>query len=62
MTQEVFEKINPGVKLPENSVAVMLESADGKTVTCKELILNNGIGDFIQKMNQDKIHVIPIKD
>ena len=62
MTQEVFEKIHPGVKLPENSVSVMVESADGKAVTCKELILNNGVGDFIKNMNQDKIHVIHIED
>ena len=61
MTQEVFAKEHPGISVPENAIAVMIQRAEGKKLACRELILNNGIGESLATWPQDKIIEIPIK-
>ena len=61
MTQEVFAKEHPGISVPENAIATMVQRADGKEIACKELILNKGLGESLTAYPQDKLIVIPIK-
>lgn len=61
MTKEIFAK-QYGKELPENSIAIMLQSADEKKLRCRELILNNGLGEsFKDVVTTDKVHVIPLE-
>ncbi len=61
MTQEIFAKEHPEISVPENTIAVMIQRANGKKLAGRELILNNGLGESLTAYPQDKIIVIPIE-
>ncbi len=61
--QEFFSTYYKEAKVPKDSVAVMVKSADGKKIKYRELIIPDGLGESFKDLIVDptKVHVIPVK-
>jgi len=48
--------------IPENTIAIAIESAEGKEIKYSELIFHNGLYDgLVDLLPKDKIYTVPIK-